>query len=189
MSALCPYLRDHETQQHLRQKVNRLKRQARCHCFDEDDLYQHLTWAIQRAWHQYDPSRQSWYPFLRMILAREAATLVRSWKRQKRQGSMATSEELDAVVESGRMRHRHVHTLAERERLQLRLDVIMVVARLPQRLRHVAEEFPEHTISSLARELQVDRGTIRTRLAQLRRLFEKAQLQDYLDPTIRDEMA
>lgn len=189
MAVTCPYLLDPATQQHVRQKVARLKRLGRCHSYDEDDLHQHLTWAIQRAWHQYDPSRQGWYPFLRMILAREAATLVRSWKRQKRQGSMTTGEDMNSLVDSGRLRHRHVHTLDERERLQLRLDVVKVVARLPQRLRDVAAVLPEHSISSLARELRLDRGTIRTRLAQLRRRFEKACLQDYLDSTIDCEMA
>lgn len=189
MAVTCPYLFDSATQQHICQKVARLKQLGRCHSFDEDDLHQHLSWAIQRAWHQYDPSRQSWYPFLRMILAREAASLVRGWKRQKRKCSLSIGDEWATALESGRLRHRHVHTLDEREKLQLRLDVIKVVAGLPQRLREVAEALPEHSISSLARHFQVDRGTIRVRLARLRRLFEKAQLQDYIDPSVPGEKA
>lgn len=181
MAVTCPYLLDPATQQHVRQKVARLKRLGRHHSFDEDDLKQHFTWDIQRAWHQYDHSRQSWYPFLRMILARESASLLRSWNRQKRRGSISTGDEMATMMESSRLRHRHVQTLEERERLQLRLDVIKVVARLPHRLREVAAALPDHSISSLARELHLDRGTIRARMAQIRHRFEKAFLQDYLD--------
>lgn len=186
MAATCPYLFDHETQQHLRQKVHRLAKLGNTHGYDRDDLQQHFLWAVQRAWHSYDPSRQSWYPFLRMILAREAATLVRHWKRLKRQGMVLVTETLLSVEESGQVRHRPVQSAEECARIQLRLDVIKVVARLPHRLQEIAHQLPDHSISSLARHLQVDRGTIRTRLAQLRRLFEKAHLQDYLDPSIRE---
>jgi RNA polymerase sigma factor (sigma-70 family) len=189
MSVLCPYLNDPETQQHLRQKVHRLEMLGRPHGFDQDDLQQHLTWAVQRAWHHYDPSRQSWHPYLRMILAREAATLVRHWRRRKRQEMVLASEALSSVEESGRLRHQNVQGLEERERIQLRLDVIKVVARLPHRLREIATHLPEESISSLARKLQLDRSTIRSRIRQLRRVFEKVHLQDYLDPAARDKTA
>ncbi|HMO35177.1 MAG TPA: sigma factor, partial [Gemmatales bacterium] len=130
MSATCPYLFAPETQQHIRQKIHRLVKLGRSHGFDHDDLQQHFLWAVQRAWQSYDPSRQSWYPFLRMILAREAATLVRHWKRLKRQGMVLATDTRSSVEETGKVRRRQVHSAEECARLQLRLDVIKVVARL-----------------------------------------------------------
>jgi hypothetical protein len=179
MAATCPYLHDLTTQQHLDQKINRLLGQARWHGHDRDDLQQHLSWAIQRAWLKYDPSRQSWYPFLRMILSREAASLLRGWHAAKRRGLELSGACWASLEESGRIRHPPRRSLEERERCQLRLDVIKVVARLPYRLREVAEQLPDHTISSLSRHLELDRNTIRLRIRQLRRLFEKACLHDY----------
>lgn len=188
MAATCPYLQDPETLQHIHQKVTRLIRPGRCYGYDRDDLHQHFLWAVQRAWQKYDHSRQSWYPFLRMILAREAASLIRMWRSQKRQGMVPAGSWSD-LEESGRIRHRHCQSLEERDRIQLRIDIIKLVARLPFRLREVAEQLPEHSISSLARKLERDRSTIRSRLRQLRRLFEKAHLQDYLDPSVHNGKA
>lgn len=176
-------LEDEVTQQHINQKAIRLKRMGRRYGYDYDDLRQHLALCVHRASVRYDARKQSWYVFLRMILSREANSLIRRWQSLKR--SPQIQPILDAmpsnsVVDTDRGRHRGVTTTEQLQRYQIRLDVIKIVARLPYRLRQIADAIPDCSISELSRQLELDRSTIRSRLRQMRRLFEKHGLQDYL---------
>lgn len=65
---------------------------------------------------------------------------------------------------------------ADPRRLDLRLDVAVVVERLPADLRRIALMLQRQPITDVARDLRLSRGTIYARIGRIRDYFEKAGL-------------
>jgi RNA polymerase sigma-70 factor (ECF subfamily) len=59
--------------------------------------------------------------------------------------------------------------------------VVAVVARLRPELRELCERLRHMTLTEIARETGIPRGTLYERRSELQRIFEDAGLRDYLD--------
>ena len=69
----------------------------------------------------------------------------------------------------------------EAERLDLRLDLTLVLDELPDDLRDLAIRLQTRTVAEIARELGVLRSTLYEKgIARLRKIFEDRGLREYL---------
>jgi RNA polymerase sigma-70 factor (ECF subfamily) len=77
----------------------------------------------------------------------------------------------------GRLRRQ---TRTQREVIELRHDVATVLRRLPPDLRELAELLSMKSLAEIARDCGIPRTTLQGRVHKLRRIFERANLHEYL---------
>lgn len=165
---------------------------------DYDDLQQDMMLDLLRRLANYDHSRAGLSTFVARVVDRKVSTLIRYQRQEKRDFSVRVLP-LDAEVdgqdgeplgldevlsqdayddEVGR------HDRPEAERIDLRLDLSLVLDELPEDLRDLARRLQTRTVAEIARELGVPRSTLYEKgIARLRKIFEDNGLREYLDGT------
>ena len=147
------------------------------------DLYQHLP--------RFNPKRAKRKTFINRIVDHAVVTLVRRQQaamRDHRRNGGSLNEDLKAP--DGRVTKRADTLNAEINRAGrsdmdgrlLVLDVRVAVAVLPQDLRDLAVRLQTQSMAQAAREMGKARSVIYERVAELRRIFERAGLRGYLCP-------
>lgn len=147
------------------------------------DLYQHLP--------RFNPKRANRKTFINRIVEHAVVTLVRRQQaamRDHRRNGGSLNEDLKAP--DGRVTKRADTLNAEMNRAGrsdmdgrlLVLDVHVVVAVLPQDLRDLAVRLQTQSMAQAAREMGKARSVVYERVAELRRIFERAGLRGYLCP-------
>ncbi|MFH1682036.1 MAG: sigma-70 family RNA polymerase sigma factor [Candidatus Eisenbacteria bacterium] len=167
-------------------------------CFtwdDKDDLQQDLWVSVILAIPHFDPDRGTLGAFVGRVLYNSAARLIAKQMAGKRRRLRETiSWELpfeDDIEEpedlSGRIDQTAYldwtghGTYVDESTADLRSDVKHALHRLPDRLRELCKDLGSKTISDIARERGVCRSTIYVLVAEVRRCFEDAGLDEYLD--------
>jgi RNA polymerase sigma-70 factor (ECF subfamily) len=163
---------------------------------DYDDLQQAMMLDLLQRFDNYDPSRAGLSTFVARIVERKVSTLIRH-QRQKKRSYEQKVYPLDACVEDqdghqqgldeklgldayNEMVARYGHQ--EAERLDLRLDLTLVLDELPDDLREFANRLQTRTVAEIAREMGVPRSTLYDQgIACLRKIFEDKGLREYLD--------
>ena len=162
---------------------------------DYDDLQQEMMLDLLRRLGKYDPSRAGLSTFVARIVDRKVSTLIRHQRQEKRDYRRPVCS-LDAQVEDQDGQARGLdevlsqdafddevarHDRPRAERLDLRLDLSLVLDELPDDLRQLALRLQTRTVAEIARELGVPRSTLYEKgIARLRKIFEDKGLREYL---------
>lgn len=162
---------------------------------DYDDLQQEMMLDLLRRLGKYDPSRAGLSTFVARIVDRKVSTLIRHQRQEKRDYRRPVCS-LDAQVEDQDGQARGLdevlsqdafddeiarHDRPQAERLDLRLDLSLVLDELPDDLRQLALRLQTRTVAEIARELGVPRSTLYEKgIARLRKIFEDKGLREYL---------
>jgi RNA polymerase sigma-70 factor (ECF subfamily) len=161
---------------------------------DIDDIAQEMTTDLLSRLPKFDPGKAKESTFVARIIEHKISKLIRHRKQAKRDyrrescslGDMlegpygnpiARSETIDqdkAEIRTGK-RHRTYE-----EEIHLRLDVSLVISKLPDDLRPVAEQLMTKTITEAAKSLGIPRTTLYGMRDRLRSIFENADLKKYL---------
>ncbi|MCX5674886.1 MAG: sigma-70 family RNA polymerase sigma factor [Planctomycetota bacterium] len=147
------------------------------------DLHQHLP--------RFNPKRAKRKTFINRVVDHAVVTLVRRQKaamRDHRRNGGSLSE--DVKTTDGRITERADTLDAEMNRASrsdldgrlLVLDVHAVVAVLPEDLRDLAVRLQTQSMAQAARDMGMARSVVYERVAELRRVFERAGLRGYLCP-------
>lgn len=169
----------------IRYKSRRNARNAALSRFDQDDLEQLLWIELISHWGQFDPGRASEKTFIARILDNKIVSIYRytlAEMRTPRREEASLDEPildgdgcsvlrsevtLEVATDTGRYR-------------DLERDMATVVARLPDELRLIALGLATGTPNSVGAELGISRRTMTKKVAELREIFHKAGLNQYL---------
>lgn len=134
---------------------------------DLPDLEQSLAVELLMRLPAYDPTRADRPQFLRMIVYRAAAKLLRDRRAAKRSGRsrQTGATDLPAPPENDPA---------------LSLDLAEAIAALPLHLRELAIPLRVETITHAARSLGIARSTAQVRRHMIRQHWESRGLQKYI---------
>ncbi|MCZ2341120.1 MAG: hypothetical protein LC104_04900 [Bacteroidales bacterium] len=141
---------------------------------DVSDIEQDLRIALYESLDRFRPNVGEIHLFITVVVERAKARIIRHRFRGKRKAT--TIQTLDDLT--GR-RFPVAHN-RDAEHSELRHDLAVVLAGLPDELRDLAERLKMQTIAEVAREKQIPRTSLMRQIKHLRRRFEKAHLRDFL---------
>ena len=158
---------------------------------DRADIEQELMRDLCHHLPRFNPERANRKTFINRIVDHAVVTLVRRQQaamRDHRRNGGSLNEDLKAP--DGRVTKRADTLNAEMNRAGrsdldgrlLVLDVHVVVAVLPEDLRDLAVLLQTQSMAQAAREMGMARSVVYERVAELRRIFERAGLRGYLCP-------
>ena len=161
---------------------------------DREDLEQEMALDLLLRLPKFDPERACLNTFIARVVERRVSTIIRHRTAAKRdcRSHVCSLDEPIPGVEGCSTRHDMIsqgdcdlrvgrYGRSEVERLDLRIDVSLVLAGLPPELRALAERLCTHSVTEIARELGVPRSTLyETGIARLRKAFEDKGLDEYL---------
>jgi len=147
------------------------------------DLHQHLPW--------FNPKRAKRKTFINRVVDHAVVAIIRRQEaamRDHRRNGGSLSEDVETT--DGRVAERAAILNAEMNRAGrsdldgrlLVLDVHAVVAVLPGDLRDLAVRLQTKSITQAAREMGVARSVVYEQVAELREIFERAGVREYLSP-------
>jgi RNA polymerase sigma-70 factor (ECF subfamily) len=178
----------------IRRKARQLIGKAGFSKSDEEDIRQELTLRLFRQRQRFKPKESSWPSFVKMVIERQAANLLRHQRAEKRDhrftrslcsrlnGSNGTATDLDQTLSQREYNARRRRSPRdELDLAQLTTDVTAWVSGLPPDLQDLAQRLRTQTVSEISRETKVPRTTIYSKLRLLRRLSESAGLRMYLE--------
>ena len=174
----------------IHHKARQLVGEAGFTADDIEDLEQELRLDLLTRLPKFDPKKATYNTFVARLVERKISNLIRHRTREMRdyrceEGSLNGSAE---TVEAGNEKVERIETITQdeydlrwgryrfpaAERLDLQLDVSMILSKLPLDLRKLAELLKTMSIAEAARELGVPRSTIYSSgLVRLRQAFEK----------------
>jgi hypothetical protein len=147
---------------------------------DREDLKQDFIWDYLRRCRHHDPNRSPCRAFVIHVLQNRVATLIASQKAQSRD-YRRWGGSLDTSVENSWSALRLNLTDETPPGIQdLRIDLSRVVAALPAALAEVTKLLASHTPTEAATALSVPRLRVYRRIAELRTIFRRAGLEEYL---------
>jgi len=158
---------------------------------DRADIEQELMRDLCQHLPRFNPKRANRKTFINRIVDHAVVTLIRRQQaamRDHRRNGGSLNEDVKAP--DGRVTERASTLNAEMNRAGrsdldgrlLVLDVHVVVAVLPQDLRDLAVRLQTQSMAQAAREIGKARSVVYERVAELRRIFERAGLRGYLCP-------
>jgi RNA polymerase sigma-70 factor (ECF subfamily) len=178
----------------IRHKARQLVGKAGFSWTDIEDMEQEMTLDLLSRMSNFDPDKATYNTFAARIVEHKISKLFRHRKREIRDYRREACSLDDPIEDPEGKTIRRAHTIgqdeadirlgrrtrAHEEEAQLRIDVSLVLARLPDDLREVAERLKVETISKAARSLGIPRNTLYGSVKRLRLLFEDYGLRDYL---------
>lgn len=141
---------------------------------DRPDVEQELAARVIPRLEDYVPGRSTPAAFAAMVVAKAVANLLRDRRARKRTppprpGPPAPAEDVPDPRAEG-----------DRRRRELADDVAAILADLPTELRALAERLKAGTVSQVARQTGVPRTSLYRPVEELREVFERAGLRDYV---------
>lgn len=163
----------------LRRKAKKLARLG--NLGDAEDVAQELALRLLRKQSRYDPARGEPQAFLSMLAAREAVSLLRYERAQRRFPGRLTS--LDApIADDGNTLSAVIADAepigTEVRAADIRQDVATLIGQLSRRDRRLCRLAMRYSVAEIARMTGLPRTTIQSRLQGLRAKF--AGLKDFL---------
>lgn len=164
----------------IRIKAARLARSRQLPNVDREDIEQALLLDVLRRLPKFDADKSDREDHLRAVVEHTVRNLIRSGQAAKRGRGRTTS--LDSItVDEPRLGR----TDEDLTRADLVLDVQELLKRLPAELQRVAELLQSLSTTEAAAILGISRGTLYSRLQEIRALCERTDLKKYL-PTSSD---
>lgn len=178
----------------IRRKVKQLIGRAGFTQQDREDLEQDLFVRVLQSLPKFNPDQAHRNKFITTVVERYVANILRNKQAEKRDHRRISSlnvmieiteegptelaqtigdRELDARL--GR------HRRAEEELNQLAFDLAEVMSTLPESWRTLLELRKSRTMQEAADEMGVPRTTLNDWVRRIRRRFENAGMQDYLE--------
>lgn len=173
---------------YIRRKAREIARQTAPWLRDVDDLAQDLTLQVLECLPQFKPEQGCFNAFVKMVVDRDAANLKRDLNREL--DSRGDEMSLSTLVEGGEGTPEPLgNTIGDEERDALRgqqtrpwqeaieceHDVAVLVARLPHRLKYVAESLMLFdTAAHMAKVLRVSVPRVYQMIREVRELFDRA---------------
>lgn len=178
----------------IRRKVKQLIGRAGFTQQDREDLEQDLFVRVLQSLPKFNPDQAHRNKFITTVVERYVANILRNKQAEKRDHRRISSlnvmieiteegptelaqtigdRELDARL--GR------HRRAEEELTQLAFDLADVMSTLPESWRTLLELRKSRTMQEVADEMGVPRTTLNDWMRRIRRRFENAGMQDYLE--------
>jgi len=143
----------------------------------QDDCRQDMVVDLLNAAERFDPAKAKWHTFACRVLdiAVMRFTQLECRRRQREGGRpMGFSQAPDGCPAAvNNPAHEGHDDIAE---LELRLDVSLVLARMPQRLQDAAEALKFLSPPEAAKVLGIHRNSIYRLIAEIRAYFEQAGL-------------
>lgn len=161
---------------------------------DRPDVEQELAIELVLKYGHFDPARAGETTFVARVIENKAISLVRARQAQKRHFRHNGTSLNETISDSkgrpvervrtvdGRSVKRHTGQAprSDQELARLKLDIHRVLDTLPADLRTLAELLTEMSQYAAARRLGKSRRQVAKDVARLRKRFEDADLQDYL---------
>jgi len=165
---------------------------------DRHDIEQDLFLDLLRRLPRFDAALSSRSTFVRRVVGNRISTLLRSRCAEGRDPARVELSLSDCVIGHDGVPVCRAETMdAERygagcrpltgsssRHRDLRLDAAAVLATLPAHLREICERLQHAGITEVARQLDLPRGTVRSRMRTIREHFHRAGLHDYVS-TVR----
>ena len=147
---------------------------------EREDTEQELRLILVKRLPKFDPNVASWTAFVRAVVDRHAATMVRQQRKPCRRPirSLDRDGALDDGSDEEPLRHCESHTA----RAELRLDIETVVSCLPGATSKICRRLMHHSVAQLARDLAVPRSTLRDRIVQIRSAFVEGGFEQKREP-------
>ncbi len=175
-------------------KARQLVGQARLNASDVDDLKQDMWADLLRRLSWFESDRAKVKTFIARILSHRVSAILqyrsgmsRDYRRDEGSLSEFTTDADGQIVERAQMIPEDVHDLrtgadtrSALDQMEMTNDIEAVLASLPAPLRELCHLLKTESMSAAARKLGISRRAARTRLAAIRKHFEKADLRDYL---------
>ncbi len=163
-----------------------LKRNVEFRDLQRCDLQQELWIRLIQQAPLFDDSRAHWHAYVTTVVNRAARNLLRDRRAGKRADGETTrsagasderSAERREFHDSDRLRHKGIQQLSSTEQLELRLDIMEVIRRMPQPLRPIARGLQHRKCPELCVRLKLSETTLRRRVLDIRQHFEDHGLQ------------
>jgi RNA polymerase sigma factor (sigma-70 family) len=159
----------------IRLKASKLVRNRRVRNADRDDIEQELILVALRRLPKFNASKGDRLSFLRAVVEKAAANLIRSEQAAKRGQGRTIPLEAEHLEEPVLGREDE-----ELSREDLVIDIQDLLGKLPAELRRIAELLQSLSPTETARALGLSRGTVYARLSEIRSLCERSDLAEYL---------
>ena len=133
---------------------------------DVPDVGQDIARHVWPRLARHDPAVLGREAFVRMLVARATATALRGHRRRRRRAPAS----LEATIRGGRIDEPIDPRSwpAPEDHAGLTLDLPVLLAALPRRLRRVAEALKTDSVAAVARRFGVSRAEVYRRMAELR---------------------
>ncbi len=161
---------------------------------DRDDLVQEVYVRATRSLQYYKPSVGHFYPYVCTVVQRHLTNIIRDRKVTKRSSSKRVSlsktvhSEDGGLVEMSQTLNDQDHDrrlcrsrLSEDELNDLRIDLETVISDLPEKFQDLLRRRQTHSITEISRDLGIPRTTLNDWMVQIRKLFEEAGFDRYLE--------
>ena len=178
----------------IRRKVKQLIGVAGFTKQDRDDLEQELFARVVQSLPKFDPDQAHSNKFVTTVVERYVANILRNKRAAKRDTHGVTSlNVMIQITEEGPTEL--AQTIGERELdaricrqrrtqeelAQLALDMVEVIATLPDSWQTLLELRKTRTMQQVADEMGVSRTTLNDWMRRIRQRFESSGMQDYLE--------
>jgi RNA polymerase sigma-70 factor (ECF subfamily) len=177
----------------IRRKIKQIIGRAGFKTQDGEDLEQELILRLLQRWPFFNPNVAHRNVFTTTVIERFVATILRDKQAEKRDhrrvtslnvtvniGEDETAELADTISQRELDAQRGRSLRRDEELAQLRQDLAEIIAKLPEKLKALAERLKTETVSEIARDMGVPRTTLDGWVRWLRQRFENAGLKDYI---------
>ena len=163
---------------------------------DVEDLEQDMRLDLLDRLPKFDPGKAKYNTFVSRIINRKVCNLIRHRTQELRDYRCEDCSLHDVVEfgENGDEEIKRIDTISQDEhdfrwgknllssedRLDLRLDISLVVSKLPPELQKVAKLLQTMSVTEAAHELGISRTTFYGRIKKLRQTFDELGIQKYL---------
>ena len=147
---------------------------------DRDGLEAEFALRVWQDLRNYQPEKSSRRHFISEVIRRKAIELIRYQEAEKR--SFRKEEfSLDAPLANGRPDLRDTLAAPDAEKSRdCALDVKAAIPLLPAHLQTLCELLMKHLPAEAIRETGLTRAVLRGQMKQIREVFQKKKLDDYL---------
>jgi DNA-directed RNA polymerase specialized sigma24 family protein len=179
----------------IRKKVNQLIGRYGWNRSDIDDLKQMFYLKLIIAMKKFDPSKGHEFAYIKAVIERHTATIIRDRRAAKRYLGKQISlnwhvedKDLDGFVELQNLAeeeqsrlHRGIRTKKQIRLDQMRLDVATTSDQLPAGHHTLADDLMHKSVTQTSRERGVSRQSIYRSVSDIRSHFQRQELNQYLD--------
>jgi len=162
---------------------------------DRSDLVQEVFVRATKSLRLYDPSIGHLYPYVCTVVQRHLANVVRdrSVVKRKTTGRVSLSKTVrgddGGQVEMSQALHDQdqdrrlgrERRLGEQELNDLRMDLAAFMSKLPDKFQDLLRRRQTQSITEISRDIGIPRTTLNDWMLQIRKLFEEAGFERYLE--------
>jgi RNA polymerase sigma factor (sigma-70 family) len=162
---------------------------------DRSDLVQEVFVRATKSLRLYDPSVGHLYPYVCTVVQRHLANVVRdrSVVKRKTTGRVSLSKTVrgddGGQVEMSQALHDQdqdrrlgrERRLGEQELNDLRMDLAAFMSKLPDKFQDLLRRRQTQSITEISRDIGIPRTTLNDWMLQIRKLFEEAGFERYLE--------